>query len=110
MKQWIIVALVLLLAGASSSCRIGAGSVGSERLRVTLSADGAITLEGRPVSLERLPAKLKSAGAGPQTSIDIAVGATTSQTRMAEVTRALANAGYSRIMFVRPRKASVDAR
>lgn len=110
MKQCIIVTLVLLLAGASLSCRIGTGSIGSERLRVTLSADGVITLRGRPVPLERLPAKLKSAGAGPQTSIDIAVAASTPQIRMAEITRVLASAGYSRIMFVRPRKTGVGTK
>ncbi|NQT93776.1 MAG: hypothetical protein HQ559_13535 [Lentisphaerae bacterium] len=105
-----IAAMILILAAVAVSCQMGAGKVGNERMRVTLSGDGTITLEGRTVSLERLPAKLKSAGAGPQTAIEIAVGANTPHSRMTEITRALASAGLSRIMFLRPRKADASTK
>jgi len=73
--------------------------------QIVIHIDQTITFEEETVTIAKLPAKLKSAGATPSTIIRILTQKNTSQMTMKEVSRALASSGYRNFMFTMPRQA-----
>jgi len=73
-----------------------------------LLSDGKVSVEGRVATMRDLPKAVKAAGARSSTSIEVAVPDGTSQAEMMKVTTTLRNAGYSRVLFTRPRRARVS--
>ncbi len=77
-------------------------------LQVSLLVDGKVSVNGRVTAMQDLAAAVKSAGAGPSTSIMVAVPEGTSQADMMNVTKTLRQGGYIRVLFTRPRRAEVS--
>jgi hypothetical protein len=96
--------LAAALAGASLS---GCGTLGADRpgdVRIAVSPGGRITVMDSPVELSRLGARLESRGIGKQARILVSVPPGAGAVLMEEITRQLASAGYTRFVFVRPRR------
>lgn len=54
-----------------------------------------------------LPQAVKAAGAGPSTTITVAVPGGIARAEMMNITATLRRAGYIRVIFARPRRAEV---
>jgi hypothetical protein len=89
----------------------GCSTLSGEPLRsveLSVTSDGALHMDGRKTPLEKLPARLKRAGAGAQTSVIIDVPPDLSPGTLKDISRTLVSGGYQRILFKKhPRQAQV---
>jgi len=99
-RMLVCAALLACLAGCDQANEGGVPAVD-----IVLSPSGLITLNGTPVNVQNLPAKLKQAGAGRQTSVRVRVPDGTSRQTLQRLGAHLASGGYSRIVFSKPQKA-----
>ena len=76
-------------------------------LQAMVSSDEQLTFEGKVVKPKELPAKLKSAGAKPDTMIRILIQKNTPEATIKNISRALANAGFRKFVFTQPKQAEV---
>ena len=99
---------LLGLALASGCASLSGGSI--SRVDAKLLANQKVELDGSTFNLDRLPGKLRSAGAGPDTAIMVGISTETPETDMQQVVRVLYGAGFHRVIFVGPRvtKATVE--
>ena len=100
--------MIMLL---SVACLVGCQGCGttaaqkSRTVRVSVLADGKVAVNGRVFERDRLIKKVKAAGAKPLTAIEVSLPTGAPQTIMVDITRELRKAGYTKILFVRPRQA-----
>ena len=106
MKRFAVLIVVALVLGVQGCSTGGAG--GRSSLEVSLLSDGKVSVEGRVTAMPGLPKAVKAAGAGPSTSIRVAVPQGGSQAEMMRITKTLRQAGYVRVLFTRPRRAQVS--
>lgn len=78
-------------------------------IRVEWTGTGKIQLDGRPCSLDRLPARLRARGAEPDTPITVIVPEKTEDTALAAIHRTLSAAGFRRVVFSRGRHVTATA-
>jgi hypothetical protein len=64
-----------------------------------------VEVEGKTVAFDRLAARLRACGAGPDTAVIVAVPPETPEAVMARIVQELARGGLRRVAFVRPRHA-----
>lgn len=93
----------LLLAGCAT-----ANKGGVESVDIAVSSTGFCTLNGRVVRFEELPRKVQDAGAGRRTVIRIAIPESTSAETIRMLSSRLASAGYSRLIFSKPKRADAS--
>ncbi|MGI6494566.1 MAG: ExbD/TolR family protein [Kiritimatiellia bacterium] len=101
--HWPCLAL-LALCFAATGC-LGTRLRPGEVLYVYVSSNGRITLEGEPVVMNDLPARLKKAGATPDTPIVFKTQGEISDRMMRSLVEAVQSQGYSRAVFESPRHA-----
>ena len=75
-------------------------------VKVRLHCDGTCVVNDRVVKLDDLPKALKSIGVKKDSAIRIAVDAHVPENSLVGVTGALATAGYRKVYFTTPRKAT----
>jgi len=100
------VTCLIMAMPLSQGCN-GSRSFPDNTIQVVVSIDQRITLEGRAVEIKKLPARLKSIGATPDTTIRILVQKNTSKELMTRISSALATAGFQRILFTQPKQVEV---
>lgn len=79
-------------------------------LQAMVSIDKKLTFEGKPVTAEELPGKLKSAGAKSDTVIRILIQRNTPESMIKDISRALANAKYRKFVFTSPKLAEATVK
>lgn len=85
---------------------VGCSTTGGARtIDVTMVPGGRVTVARGTVRFSELPERLRSLGVSAPAEIVVAVGATSSQQEIEAVARILARAGFTKVVFVRPRKA-----
>jgi hypothetical protein len=104
-----VVAALLLCSITVTGCRLYGGANGRSFIEVTLVDARTLEVEGRILPLKQAAKALRSAGASPETDIQVAIGKQTDPRVMASVTRALAPYGFRRIVFTRPQQATATA-
>jgi len=104
-----VVALLAAVTLIGAACFApGAGSLRSVEL--ALASGDACTLNGRIVSFRDLPRALKAAGAGRRTVINVKIPSDVPAEALRSLTSRLASAGYSRVVFARPRRTAARAK
>jgi len=78
---------------------------GGRTVRISVLDGGKIAVNGRVFTRDRLIKKVKAAGARPTTAIEVSIPTGAPQTIMVDITRDLRKAGFTKILFVRPRQA-----
>jgi len=91
---------------AAAGCGTAAGRIPGNAVEVRMQGRGLLAVAGETLPPSRLPRKLKAMGAGRDTTIRILVGEQTPRSSMAAIARELASAGFPKILFTRPRRAS----
>jgi hypothetical protein len=104
-----LVGLLALGFAGTTGCALFGGGKGEARVHVKLLADQRMELDGAVFPADQLPAKLKHAGAGPETSILIDMAPDMPKAAMENVSRILFTAGFTRMMFVGPLVTRVTA-
>ncbi|MBM4144123.1 MAG: hypothetical protein FJ225_11115 [Lentisphaerae bacterium] len=89
-----------LLAGCQSSRDARPGDAGIE---IRMVSPEVFVVDGRRVSRARVVRALKSAGAGPETPVEIAIPASLPPSQLTGLVRDLSAAGFRRVVFARPR-------
>ncbi|MCE9614104.1 MAG: hypothetical protein K8T26_07490 [Lentisphaerae bacterium] len=95
-----MVMIGMLLAPACAS-----PASGPSVIDVAVAPDGTVSVEGEPVTMQRLPKALKANGATRTTGIYVSVPDETSPEILRTLTETMATAGYPRVMFRKPVKA-----
>ena len=110
MRHAMVIALVFIIACSGSGCAtvMSSSGEGLDTIKLTLTAAGTLLLDGKAVPPERLPARLKSQGATPDTAISIDIPADTPPVQLTSLTSRLATAGFRKIVFKRPRHAAAS--
>ena len=106
MQAWrsIVAALAIgVLAAGCATSRTGPVAP----IQVAYVSGDTARVAGSNVKISALPHRLKSLGAGAETPISISVPEHTSTAEMAAFTRSLSEAGFHRVVFVKPRQATV---
>lgn len=80
------------------AARLGAAPEGEAKLLI--SADGRLALNGKPVALETLPARLRAIGAGGEQPLRIKADGALSSKRLLAVGRRLREAGIERVILI----------
>ena len=73
---------------------------------ITIDSTGIVTFEGRQVQTDKLAAALKSAGIARTQEINIRIPDMNDRALMKSITAELIRGGYTRTIFVTPRKAT----
>ena len=109
MKNILQFALIALLCGGFTGCASPASAGDSKTAEVVLLASGQVVLGNRRMTMEELPARLRSQGyrAG-KTMVEISISSGTTEPQIRKVAGTLATAGYGRVVFVTPRHVSVE--
>jgi hypothetical protein len=97
-----------LLVGGMGACRTSAPARNADE-RILIHPDGALSIDGRIVTVEQMPARLRSAGFEKSATLRIGIPETPSPAVLTKVSSVLASSGYQRIVFVKPRAARVSA-
>ena len=94
--------LFLILPGCSLTGERLSGGVA----HLTVAApDGRILIGSKVVALNELPERLRRMGAKPATEVQITVPDDVSPAMLSALTGKLRAAGYTKVLFVKPRKA-----
>jgi len=96
-----------LLHDAPARAQVQADA-GTSFIEVTFTADKKFIVRGEETTLGKLPAQLKSAGATHATAVRVCVDDSTPEVTMKAIAGKLKSAGYSRILFARPRRAEAS--
>lgn len=99
----VLAAVLLFLAVAGC----GTQGPGISRVDIAMAGQGTVNIEGRIVPIDRLPRRLKAAGATTETEIRVAVPRQTPTAELKFVTSRLRRAGFGRIIFATPKQAQV---
>lgn len=96
------VVVVCLLAALAAGCltRSTSGVVD-----VVLDENKTLRVEGKPVAFDRLARAVRSAGATPETRIQVSLPADVQESDVRRIVRALATGGYPKVIFIKPRQA-----
>ena len=106
MKRATITFCALLTAGYIAGCGTpGSNQSGNGTLGISVSAEGAITLNGKEIELTELSRPLKAAGATPDTRIMVFVPENMPKPTMTAIAGNLASAGFRKVIFIGPRHA-----
>jgi hypothetical protein len=106
-RPFLCLAVVLTaLALAGGGCGTSPAGPARAQVEIHIREDGRMLIDGRTSALARLGRSVRRAGATPQTTIHVVVTDRTDQATLVTVTRTLREAGYTRILFSRPRKAT----
>ena len=107
MKPWIAV----LSASAALACVLGCATPhdgsSSVPVRVALVGGDTVLVQGQEVKVAALGRRLKSLGAGAETPIAVSIPEGAPKAELASLTRRLAEAGFHRVVFVKPRQVTV---
>ncbi|MBN2301221.1 MAG: biopolymer transporter ExbD [Lentisphaerae bacterium] len=88
----------------------GCATVNSDNvLTVAVTKSGLIMVQGRDVSVSRLPQKLRNMGAGDQTKIRIKISANASPSLIKQIDHALRLEGFRYIHYIGPKHAEAFA-
>ena len=104
------VASALLLMMTFTTKSYAASDFPDNTIQVMVSIEQKITLEGKPVEPAKLPDRLKSMGAKPDTIIRILIQKNTPDKTLKDISRALASAGYRKFVFTQPKQAEVSVK
>ena len=85
------------------------GAQGTKTVHVSVLSGGALSVNGRVVSEKDLAHKIKATGARSNTAIEVSIPVGAPQAVMVSITRQLRKAGYTKILFVRPRQARISS-
>lgn len=102
-KIIICLAAVMIFSAGCTASR----SFPNNTVQVVVSMNQNITLEGKIVDVKKLPARLKSLGATPETTIRILIQKNTTKELMTQISSALATEGFRRIFFTMPKQIEV---
>jgi biopolymer transport protein ExbD len=83
------------------------GRQGTSKVRISVLGEGKLSVNGRMTTTPTLAKTVKAAGARPTTAIEVSIPSGAPQAVMVSITRELRQAGYTKILFVRPRQARV---
>ena len=108
LRKGLMAGLVALGLGAGLGVGSGCATAVPE-IDAELTADNRAIVDGDVVPLARLPARLRSAGARPETLIRIRFAPGDGQPPFGEVSRLLQSSGYPKFFFVGPRQARSGA-
>lgn len=75
-------------------------------IRVEWTGPGKIQVDGRPCSLDRLPARVRARGAEPDTPITVLLPEQTDENVLASIHRTLTTGGFRRVVFSKGRHVS----
>jgi len=73
---------------------------------ISIDSAGIVTFDGRQVALSKLAAALKSAGIGSTQEVNVLLADMSDRALMKSVSTELLRGGYTRTVFVTPRKAT----
>lgn len=95
------VTLLSLFLWAGAGCGSPGGRTGT--LDVTLINASTVRMDDVTGPVNALPRRLKSAGAGPETAINVVIPARMSTRDLGQITAVLSKAGFRKVLFVRAR-------
>ncbi len=95
---------VLIMAGCAT---VPPRSAGHE-ISIVLQGQDRITMDNRQMTAEQIAGRLRSQSLATDTLIKIERGAGATEQAMALLVATLQEAGYTRVVFVRPRQIEVD--
>lgn len=90
-------------------CRLSGQAGRRASVEVVLVDSRTVTVADRTVPLRGASKAVRAAGAGPDTDIRVSIGPQTDPRVMSAVASELAGAGFRRVMFLRPPKASATS-
>ena len=99
----VIAAVILLCAGCVAPNRDS-----NRTFELSLSPSGTCSFNRRVLRIDDLPRALKSAGAGKGSIIRVNIPDNIPTQTLRALTSRLASAGYSRVVFSKPRRAAVS--
>ena len=109
MKAMPILCTCLLAGLLCASCTTPeVSSAAGRTILVTLLNKDTVQVDGKSIRVGLLAGALKAKGADPKTGIRIDVPADTPMTTLSDLTRRLTAAGYTRVLFTKPRKADAE--
>lgn len=111
-KLALISVFFLVCAALASVSGCGCTSskpVRADSIKIQVSADENITLNGKLIQLAQLASGIKAAGGTEQTSILVSIPKNARQSLMVEISRELASKGLRRIAFTLPTQAESRA-
>ena len=101
---------VMMVAAACLMGCHGCGTTGQQgtaKVRISVLSEGKLSVNDRVTTTPKLAKTVKAAGARPTTAIEVSIPLGAPQEVMVAITRELRQAGYTKILFVRPRQARV---
>ena len=102
--------MVLAFGGIQTGCASSRAAPGGIReIDVALTSDQRVDVGGKVVTANRLPAALKSGGAGEDTVVKILFQPNQSKESFTQIVTILRQAGYPRVFFVSPKQVRTSA-
>lgn len=101
------VLMCLLTALLATGCASGGSRA---RILVAMSSTGQLSVGGDHVKRGNVARRLKSLGGGPGTEIRVQIDTPPPSGQMAALTAELSRAGFRRVVFVTPRRATAETK